>query len=181
MNVFFKIEKDGKSVRVAKTFISSKIDSDEFSKKAKKISVEKFLEPFTGELRRMLEKAVKTVEEIHNMKLGQLGVLVDEAPNRPLNEIYYCVGDQVFCDYIYDDKKESIKNKAIKYGEDFFGESFMNKNKKLLEKSGIHYYFNQKEISEKEYDSQKKIFNRLTEIFNVKDIEKNIYKGNKRK
>ena len=170
MAIFFKISYDGKSIDVVKTLISNKVDAFEFTKKAKKVSAEDFLEDFPKEIKDVVENKINRVCEIQNMKLGMFGVVVNSGLYS--NEVYYHVGDDVFVDYNEGDIK--VREEAVKYGIKYFGKEFMEQNIEMLDRQDMRYYSKTNQISKEEYSRLNKELSNLTSIMNVKDIKNQI-------
>ena len=174
MPLFFKIAEDGRSIYVTRTIFANKIKDGEFEEKSKKISIEKFLSKMPKSMVGKIEENIKKVQKIYDLKLSVLGSYSISNPVTRTSAYIYFVGDKRFVQEYGEEAKRNEEFDAISYGYKFYGKEFMEKNKDKLNKGGTHYFTGDKEISQKEYDSLKEQFDKLTTIVKLNQIEKDV-------
>ena len=184
MGVFFRFTKEG-NVLVARTASFSKISNKEFEKKAKLISVEKFMGKYNGKTRTQLEEELEGIKVIRDYKISMVGPVIQYLPGEEYFPSGCHVGDRYFGGFY---ERYHVKEEAIEYGYKFYGENRMEEfidqeylqiPKKIeegkwdeLERSPYslaHFFAGEKEISESEYFELLRIVDKLTQIRDAKN------------
>ena len=170
MAVFFKIGEDGKKVYVAKTIFAKEISEKDFSKTARRISVDNFLEKWPKETSDKLEKIIDRVREINEMKLRAVQIRSSTNPNTKTTHFSYHVGDKVFKYDVGEEAEHDEKGMALDYIRELFNRELAdNYIIPFVNESTWNalYFSDQKEISGELYDNLKIEHMELTSIKSV--------------
>ena len=177
MSIIFKFNRDGKHVLVARSFFG-KMEEREFKAKAKKVSVEAFTEKLSGSKKEKFEEVAKRLQELDAMKITMMGHFTTSNPCTRTTTTRYCLGGKTFVWQSGDEAKIDEYHDAMKYGNEFYGEEFMEEYFPKSLKKDI-YFIGTKEVSEKEYNVYEKEIEALTGMVSLNKI-KNVDEAAKR-
>ena len=146
MSLFFKISNDGESIYIAKTLFSDEIDYDEFIRRARNISVNKFLVKIPQELREKIRININRIKEIDDMNLSFVGTY--EVNNSTEKKSYAC--HYLFNERYYPNSLSG--ERLIEKAEKFYGKESMSEIMDKVYQEKITYLSGIKEITKEEYN-----------------------------
>ena len=125
MAIFFQIAINGESVYVAKTISNKSLDQEQFDKKAKQISIDKFISKLTKEEKEKFETIINQIKEIEKQDLA---FLAHSVHFRIINNFEFDGTN-----YVIDNRQFKTTYDAYKYGEEQYGTKYMLDNGYLQE------------------------------------------------
>lgn len=172
MAVFYKIDKDGESVLVTKSFSNS--IQKTANNKWKQISVTKFLAKIPASHKELMAKEIERVKEINDMRLFSINsISVKDLMSESIRVTYNIDGQLFREDYgelqQYHELKDAQKYCKDKYGKDFAMQyGYIFENNYDNDDNKCYYFKNNRFVNEDEYFSLKKEYDELTQTKNLK-------------
>ena len=118
---------------------------------------------------------VQRLKELNKMKLSEVGSTMHVNGSERSTTYFYYLGEKVF-KIKYSEYEDDINEfpEAIKYGNEYYGEEFMEKTFKeaIKSKDKFRYFSGVKEISKDEYNEYMEEMKVLTSVVSLNKINK---------